>query len=164
MDCSLPGSSVHEIFQAKYWSGVPLPSPPFHHRGLECKSRQSRGAWGNRQIWPWSTEWRGQRLTEFCQENALVIVNTLFQQLRRLYTWTPPDGQYQNQTDYILCSQRWRSFIQSANTRPGAGCGSDHEILTAKFRLKLKKVGKTTRPIQVWPKSNPLRLYSESDT
>ena len=47
----------------------------------------------------------GQRLTEFCQENALVIANTLFQQpKRRLYTWTSPDGQYQNQIDYILCS------------------------------------------------------------
>ena len=49
-------------------------------------------------------------------------------------------------TDYILCSQRWRSSIQSAKTRPGADCGSDHELLIAKFRLKLKKVGKTTRP------------------
>ena len=48
--------------------------------------------------------------------------------------------------DYILCSQRWRSSIQSAKTRPGADCGSDHEILIAKFRLKLKEVGKTTRP------------------
>ena len=48
-----------------------------------------------------------QRLTEFCQENALVIANTLFQQhKRRLYTWTSPDGQYWDQTDYILCSQR----------------------------------------------------------
>ena len=47
----------------------------------------------------------GQRLREFCQENALVLANTLFQQhKRRLYTWTSPDGQYQNQTDYILCS------------------------------------------------------------
>ena len=54
----------------------------------------------------------GQRLIEFCQENALVIENTLFQQhKRRLYTWTSPDGQYQNQIDYILCSQRWRSSI-----------------------------------------------------
>ena len=53
----------------------------------------------------------GQRLIEFCQENALVIANTLFQQhKRRLYTWTSPDGQHQSQTDYILCSsQRWRS-------------------------------------------------------
>ena len=48
----------------------------------------------------------GQRLTEFCQENALVIANNVFQQhKRRLYTWTSPDGQYRNQTDYILCSQ-----------------------------------------------------------
>ena len=54
----------------------------------------------------------GQRLTEFCQENALVIANTLFQQHKRgLYTWTSPDGQHRNQIDYILCSQRWRSSI-----------------------------------------------------
>ena len=88
-----------------------------------------------------------QRLIEFCQENALVIANTLFQKhKRRLYTWTSPDGQHQNQTDYILCSQRWRSSIQSTKTRPGADCGSDHELLITKFRLKLKKTGKTTRP------------------
>ena len=48
--------------------------------------------------------------------------------------------------DYILCSQRWRSSIQSAKIRPGADCGSHHELFIAKFRLKLKKVGKTTRP------------------
>ena len=61
----------------------------------------------------------GQRLIEFCQENALVIVNTLFRQhKRRFYTWSSPDGQNQNQIDYILCSQRWRSFIQSSETRP----------------------------------------------
>ena len=87
----------------------------------------------------------GQRLTEFCQQNALVIANTLFQQHeRRLYTWTSPDGQYQNQTDYMLCSQRWGSSIQSAKTRLGADCDSDHELLIVKFRLKLRKVGKTT--------------------
>ena len=52
----------------------------------------------------------GQRLIEFCQENALIIVNTLFQQhKRRLYTWTSPDGQHRNQIHYIICSQRWRS-------------------------------------------------------
>ena len=62
--------------------------------------------------------------------------------------WTSPDGQHQNQIDYILCSQRWRSSIQSAKTRPGADCGSDHELLIAKFRLKLKNVGKITRPLR----------------
>ena len=75
---------------------------------------------------------------------------------------TSPDGQYQNQIDYILCNQRWRSSIQSAKTRVGVDHGSDHEPLIAKFRLQLKKVekpldhsGKT--------KSNPLRLYSGSE-
>ena len=89
----------------------------------------------------------GQRLTEFCQDNTLVIANILFQQhKRRLYTWTSPDGR--NQTDYILCSQRWRSSIQLAKTRPGADCGSGHELFIVKFRLNLKKVGKTTRPFR----------------
>ena len=91
----------------------------------------------------------GQRLLEFCQENALVIANTLFQQhKRRLYTWTSPDGQNGNQIDYILCSERWRNSIQSAKTRLGADCGSDYELLIAKFRLKLKKIGKTARPFR----------------
>ena len=81
----------------------------------------------------------GQRLTHFCQENALVTKNTLFQKdKRRLYTWSSPHGQSGNQTDYILCSQRWRSSTQSAKTRLGADCGSDHELTIAKFRLKLK--------------------------
>ena len=88
----------------------------------------------------------GQRLIEFCQENALVIANTLFQQhKRRLYTWASPDGQHRKQTDYILCSQRWRSSIKSAKSRLGADCGSDQELLIAKFRLKVKKAGETTR-------------------
>ena len=63
----------------------------------------------------------GQTLIEFCQENTLVMANTLFQQhKRRLYTWTSPDGQHQNQIDDILCSQRWGSSIQSTKTRSGA--------------------------------------------
>ena len=63
-----------------------------------------------------------QRLIEFCQENTLVIAYTLFQQhKRRLYTGTSPDSEHSNQIDYILCSQRWRSSIQSTKTRPGAG-------------------------------------------
>ena len=104
----------------------------------------------------------GQRLIEFCQENALVIANTLFQQhKRRLYTWTSSDGQYQNKIDYILCSQIWRSSIQSAKTRlAAADYGSDHELLISKFRLKLKKVGKTTRRRQWHP--TPVLLPGKS--
>ena len=87
----------------------------------------------------------GQRLIEFCQENGLVIANTLFQQhKRRLYTWTSPDGQHRNQIDYNLC----RSSIQSTKTRLGDDCGSDHELLITKFRFQLKKVGKTTTPFR----------------
>ena len=92
---------------------------------------------------------QGKGKQSFCQENALVIANTLFQQHKRwLYTWTSPDGQYQNQIDYIIHSQRWRSIIQSVKTRLGADCGSDDEFLIEKFRLKFKKVGKTTRPFR----------------
>ena len=57
--------------------------------------------------------------------------------------WSTPKS-----VDYILCSQRWRSSIQSAKTRPGDDCGSEHELLIAKFRVKLKKVEKTTRPFR----------------
>ena len=67
---------------------------------------------------------------------------------RRLYRWRSSDGPYRNQIKYIVCSRRWRSSIQSAKTRPGADCGSDHELLIAKFRLKLNKVGKSTRPFR----------------
>ena len=92
------------------------------------------------------------KANRFCQENALVIANTLFQQhKRKLYTWTLPDDQCWNQIDYILCRQSWRNSIQSTKTRPGADCGSDHELLIAKYRLKLKKVWKTTRPFRYDP-------------
>ena len=86
---------------------------PFHYSGLECKRRKSRSTWNNRQIFLGVQNEAGQRLIDFCQENALDIANTLSQQhKRRLYTWTSPDGQHRNQTDYILCSQRWRSSTQ----------------------------------------------------
>ena len=128
---------------------------------LQCKSRKSRNTWNNRQNWPWSTERSRAKANRVLPRKRIhsvyrihlcvlfVIANTLFQQHKgRLYTWTSPDSQHQNQIDYILCSQRWRSSIQSAKTRLGTDCGSDHELLIAKFRLKLKKVGKTTRPFR----------------
>ena len=118
----------------------------FHYRGLECKSRKSRDTWNNRHICLGVQNEVWQRLTELCQETTLVIANTVFQHHRRkLYIWTSPDAQHWNQIDYILCRQRWRSSLQSAKTRRRADCGSDNEFLIAKFRHKLKKVGKTTR-------------------
>ena len=107
---------------------------------------------GRNPLEEWSSH-HGQQKSSKCStwmqfqkwQNDLCL-NTLFQQhKRRLYTWTTPDGRHWNQIDYILCSQRWRSSIHSEKTRLGADCGSDHELLIAKFRLKLKKVGKTTR-------------------
>ena len=79
---------------------------------------------------------------------ALLPIHRNSKHKRRLYTWTSPDGQHQNQIEYILCSQRWKSFILPAKTRLGADCGLDHELLVTKFRLKLKKAGKTIRPFR----------------
>ena len=84
-------------------------------------SQETPGVTGKFGLGIWNEA--GQRLKEFCQENSLVIANTLFQQhKRRLYTWTSLDGQYQNQTDYILCSQRWRS-LYSQQKQDRADCG-----------------------------------------
>ena len=123
--------------------------------GLECKNRKSRDSSSNRQVWPWSTKIsmaKANRVlprehTDHSNQVCYLYLYVIFWQHKRwLYTWTPPGGQYQSQTDYILCSQRWRSAIQSAKTRLGGNCGSDHELLVAKFRLKLKKVGKASKP------------------
>ena len=87
----------------------------------------------------------GQRLIEFCQAELTghskhplptTQEKTLYMDITRLSI------HQQSQIDYTVCCQRWRSSIQSAKTRLGADCGSNHELI-AKFRLKLKKVGKT---------------------
>ena len=119
-----------------------------HYRGLECKSTKSRATWSNRQIWPWSTK-RGRskankvlpRESTGHSKHPLPTAQdkTLHMNITR---WSIP------KTDYILHRQRWRSSRQSAKTRPQADCGSDHELLIAKFKLKLKKVGKTNRPFR----------------
>ena len=88
---------------------------PFHHRGLECKCRKKEILGVTDKFGFRVKNEAEQRLREFCQENTLIIANSLFQQHKGwLYTWTSPNGQYRNQTDYILCSLRWRSSIQSA--------------------------------------------------
>ena len=113
------------------------------------------------QIWPlgWEdplVESMTTHSSYYCLENPMdrgpwwAIAHRVSQSWKRL-KWlmtrgqTSSDGQHWNQIDHILCSQRWRSSIQSAKIRPGADCGLDHDLLIAKFRLKLKKVGKTTR-------------------
>ena len=136
----------------------------FSLQGTGMQKQESRDTWSNRKNGLGIRNEAGQRLIEFCQENALVIANALFQQhKRRLYTRTSPDGQYWNQIDYILCSKRWRSSIQSTKTRLGADCGADHELLIAKFRLKLKKVGKTARPFRYDLNQIPYFLQFKSE-
>ena len=92
-------------------------SCPFHYRGLECKSRKSRDTRVTGKFGVRIQSETGQRLTEFCRQNALVIANTLSQQhKRRLYTCTSPDSKHRNQIGYTLCSQRWRSSISSVHS------------------------------------------------
>ena len=122
----------------------------------------------NRQIWPWSTKWIRAKANRVLprertghskyplpttQENLCVLFVCVCVCMcvcveQHNYTWKSPDGQYWNQIDYIPCSQRWRRSIKSAKTRLGADCGSDYDLLTAKFRLTLKKIGKTTKPFR----------------
>ena len=96
----------------------------------------------NRQVWPWGT--KGSRANT---NRVLPREHNghCKHPLPKPQEMTSPDGQYQNQMDYTLCSQRWRSSIQSAKKRLGADCGSDHELIVEKLRLKLKKVEETTR-------------------
>ena len=82
-------------------------------------SQQTPGVTGKFGLGVWNEA--GQRLIEFCQENALVIANNLFQQhKRRLYKWTSPDCQNQNQIDYILCSQRWKNLYRVSENNFGS--------------------------------------------
>ena len=108
--------------------------------------QKSKHTWSNRQAWLWGTKWSRAKVNRVLPRECTGHSKHLLPTTQRwLYTWASPDGQYQNQIVYILCSRRWRSSIQSAKTRPGADCGSDHQLLIAKLRLNLKKVGKTTR-------------------
>ena len=115
MDCSLPGSSIHGIFQARVLEWVAIAfSVIIGDWNAKVGSQKTPGVTGKFGLGVQNEA--GQRLIEFCQENALVIANTLFQQhKRRLHTWTSPDGQNQNQIDYILCSQMEKLYTVNKN-------------------------------------------------
>jgi len=92
---------------------------------------------------------RGEDLLEFCSSNNMVITNTLFEHHpRHLYTWTSPDRKTCNQIDYIIFSQKWKSSLKSVRTRPGADCNSDHQLLTADIRFRLKKMARPPPPMR----------------
>ena len=120
------------------------------------QNRKPRDTWSNKQVWPWSTEWsRAKANRVLPRECTAHSKNLLPTTQRQFYTWTLPDHQYEIRL--IIFSWRWRKSIKSAkkteqnkqtNKNLRGYCGSDHESFIAKFRLKLKKVGKTTRPLK----------------
>ena len=120
---------------------------PFHHSRLECKNREWRGIWSNRQVWPWSTEWSRAK------------ANRVLLREHTGHTKHPLSTTQEKTLPITRCSvlkSDWLYSLQSKmeklytvrKTRLGADCGSDHKLLIAKFRLKLKKLGKTTRPFR----------------
>ena len=120
-----------------------------YYRGLECKDRKSRNTWSNRKIWPWNTELSRAKtnrvLPRKCTGHSKHPLPTI--QEKTLHMNITRCSIPKSDSLYYF-QPKMESSIQSAKTRPEADCGSDHEVLMAKFRLKLKKVGKTTRPFK----------------
>ena len=116
---------------------------PFHYMRLESKSKKSRNTWRNRQIWPWSTEWSGAKANSFVKRKCW-SQQTPFSNNPR----NDSHGYHQMVNTEIrlitFFAAEDRDLYRSAKIRPGADCGSYHELIIAKFRLKLKKLGKTT--------------------
>ena len=123
---------------------------PSDYKDYKMKKMKYCIMWTQCSTWVQSQKWQN----DLCFQGKSFDI-TVIQVIMSRRPWTSPHSQYQNQTDDILCSRRWRNSIQSAKTRLGADCGSDHELLIAKFRLKLKKVGKPTRPFGYDLNQNP---------
>jgi len=119
---------------------------PLHYRGLECKSRKSRTTWSSRQIWPLCTKQSRSKANR-------VLPRECTGHSKHPLPTTQEKTLHMDITRLSLPKWDWLYSLhpkmeRSAKTRPGADCGSDHEPLIAKFRLKLKKVGKITRPFR----------------
>ena len=125
-------------------------SCPFHHGGLKCKSRKSRDIWSNREVWTWSTE-RRRRISR-AKANRVFRREPTGNSKHPLST-TQEKTLHMDITRWSTLKSDWLYSLQPkmeklwtvSKTRLGADCVSDHELLIAKFRCKLKKVGKTTR-------------------
>ena len=122
---------------------------PFHHGGLECKSRKSRDTWSNRQLWPWSIEWSRAKtnrvLPRECTGHSKHPLPTTQEMTLHMDVtrWSRPESGWL----YSLQLKMEKLYTVSKN-KTGIDCASDHELFIAKFRLKLKKVGKITRPFR----------------
>ena len=85
-------------------------------------------------------------MIEFCQQNELLITITYFKQHpRKLYTWKSPDGETRNQIDYVLINKRFRNCVKQAKTYLGSDINSDHNPVTLKIKIQLKKLKKKNR-------------------
>ena len=122
---------------------------PFHQRGLECKSRKSGNTWSNRQIWPRNTEWSRAKANRVLPRERNghrkhPLPTTQEKTLHMdIFRWSTL------KSDWLYSLQpKMEKLSTVSKTRPGADSGSDRELLIAKFRFKLKKVGKTTRPFR----------------
>ena len=121
----------------------------FSYRGLKCKSRKSRDTCNNRQVWPWNTEWNRAKAIEFCQENALIIANTLFQQHKRqLCTWTSADGQYQIRLIIFFAAKDGEALYSQQKQDRELTVAQIMNPLLPNSDLHWRKVGKTTRPFR----------------
>ena len=109
----------------------------FHHRGLECKSRWSRDTWSNRQVWPWSTKWSRAKanrvLPRECTSHSKQTLPTTQEKTLHMdiIRWSIP------KSDWLYSLQLMMEKLYTVSTKSGADCGSDHELLISKFRLKL---------------------------
>ena len=134
---------------------------PFLHRGWKCKNRKLRDIWSNRQIWPRSTKWSRAKTNrvlprEHTGHSKHPLPTTQAMTLHMdIIRWSIP----KSDRLYSL-QQRWRSSTQSVKTRPGTDCRLDHELIITKFRLKLKKLGKSTRPFRSDQSLSRVRLFA----
>ena len=141
----------HQCRRSWRWTVLQTPPRPSstntkkgcHFVTRDYKNMNSRDTWVNRQVWPWSTK-----------PNRVKANRVLSREHTGHNKHPLPVTQemtlHMDITKWSISKPDWRqrSSIQSAKTRPGADCGSDHELLIAKFRLKLKKVWKTMRPLR----------------
>ena len=137
---------------------------PFHYRGLECKSRKSRNTWSNRQIWPWNTEWSRAKtnrvLPRKCTGHSkhplpTTQETTVHMDITR---WSIPKSEWlyslQLKMDklYRVSKNKTRSWLWLRSWTP-----------YCQIQTEIEESSENHYPIQVWPRSNPLWLYSGSD-
>ena len=142
---------------------------PFHHRGLEWESRESRDTWRNRQVWPWSTKWSGAKANR-------VLAREHTGHSKHCLPTTQETILHMDTIKWTILKSDWLYFLQLkmeklypvSKNKTGSWLGSDHKLFIEKSRFKLKKVGlpcgsdgklkkvgKTTRPSRYDPNQIP---------